>query len=134
MPPFDYVTKIQGFRLLRKRGLPSVATTWDFQTTPEFSAESAHRLFAELPDNCYISFLDAWKREESCFFVRRDGERFLVKRGRGMPRWSVETINRILEWFMASPFVSKPLDSFESFTLSSIPEHLRDQHLNESLA
>ncbi len=134
MPPRDYPMTIPGFRFLRERELPPVATSWDFQTTPEFSAESARRLFAELPDDCDVAFLDAWTREESWFFVRRDGAQHFVKRGRGMPPWTVETIDKIVEWFMASPLVTKPVDSFESFTVTSIPEHQRDQHLNESLA
>ena len=134
MLPHDYPMTIPGFRLLRRRELPPVATSWDFQTTSEFSAESARRLFAELPDNCDIAFLDAWKREESWFFVRRDGERHWVKRGRGMSSWTVESLDSIVEWFVASPLVTKPVDAFESFTVTSIPEHLRRQQLNESSA
>ena len=134
MPLRDYPTTIPGLRLLRQRELPPVAPSWDFQTTPEFSAQSARRLFAELPDGYDIAFLDGWKREENWFFIRRDGGRFFVKRGRGMPPWTVETIDSIVEWFMASPLVTKPVDSFESFTVTSIPEHQRAQHLNESLA
>jgi len=128
MPHGDYPTTIPGFRLRCQRELPPVATSWDFQTTPEFAAESARRLFAELPEDYHIAFLDAWKREESWFFVRRDGERLFVKPGRGMSTWKEETMHKIVELFMASPLVCKPLDSFESFTVSSIPEHLRDLH------
>jgi len=122
----DYPTKITGFRLLRRRELPSVATSWDFQTTSGFSAESARLLFFDLPEDFDIAFLDAWKREESWFFVRRDGKRLFVKRGRGSSSWEEETVEKIVELFMASPLVRKPCDSFESFTVSSIPEDLRD--------
>lgn len=134
MPQLDYPLTIPGIRFLRERELAPVAISRDYQTTPEFCAASARRLFAELP-GCYdVAFLDAWKREESWFFVRRDGVRLFVKRGRGIPPWTVETIDSVVEWFVASPLVAKPVDSFESFTVSSVPEHLRDLHLHESMA
>ncbi len=51
-----------------------------------------------------------------------------------MPTWTVETIGSIVEWFLASPLVAKPVDSFESFTIISIPEHLGSLHLPENYA
>jgi hypothetical protein len=132
MSPRDYPLTIPGFRLLDEQVSPPEGMYWEFQTTPEFSVESARRFFIELPEDRDVAFIDVWKRHESWFFVRRDGERLFVKRGHGEPPWNVENMEKVVEWFMASPFVTKPVGSFASFTVTPIPDYLRGVHLNET--
>jgi hypothetical protein len=129
----DYATAVPGFRLIRREKRPPDGTIWFFQTEDGFSKDSARRLFAELPDDFIISFVERAIATEGWLFVRHDGDRCFVKRGHGVSPWNPEAIEQIMEWFMASPLVSNPLGVIESFTVSSMPEHLRDQHLNESL-
>ena len=129
----NYATGVRGFRLLRREERPPDGTIWFFQTQDGFSKDSARRLFEELPDNFSISFVEGGTVTERWLFVCHDCGRYFVKRGHGIPPWNIETIDQILEWFMASPFVCNPLGAIESFTVSSIPEDLRDQHLNEAL-
>ena len=124
----DYATGIPGFRLLRREER-SPYTIWFFQTQDGISKDSARRLFAELPDDCFVSFVERGTAAERWVFVCHDGGRYHVKRGHGMPPWNIETIEQILEWFMASPFVSNPLGAIESFTVSSIPDGFVRQRL-----
>ena len=108
---------------------PPDGTIWFFQAKAGNLGESARRLFAELPDDHRIAFVDTRTLAELWVFVIRDGELYFVKRGHGMSPWEVETIDRILECFLASLFASKPIYAIESFVVSSIPEYLREQHL-----
>lgn len=132
MPKGDYPSSISGFRFLQRRELPPVATCWDFQTTEASSPDSARRLFADLPEDCEISFFDPDAgQEEAWLFVRRAGQRYFIKRvRRGSSPWTEQPVESVLVSFAASPLVQKPADSFASFTISSIPDHQRHDHIN----
>ena len=133
MPKGDYPSSIEGFRFLQERELPPVATCWDFQTTEAFQPGSAVRLLADLPEDCELSFVDPGaKEEEGWLFVRRAGQRYFVRRVcRGCsPSWAERSLPDVLASFLASPLVQKPVGLFDSFTVSSIPEHERHEHIS----
>jgi hypothetical protein len=133
MPKRDYPSAIDGVRFLKKRELPPVSTCWDFQTVEMFPIEFARRLFNDLPEDCEISFFDPEAgQEEAWVFVRREGQRYLVQRvrhGSSTP-WSEQSLSTVLTSFSSSPLVQKPSGSFESFTVSCIPDHQRYEHIN----
>jgi hypothetical protein len=52
--------------------------------------------------------------------------------GRGSSTWADEPFERVLTLFSSSPLVRKPAASFASFTVSTIPEHQRYEHINET--
>ncbi len=133
MPKGDYPSNIEGFRFLKQRELPPVATCWDFQTTEAFQIDSARRLLSDLPEDCELSFFDPEHgEEESWLFVSRAGPRFCVKRvRRGASPWAEQSFDTVLASFLASPLVQKPAGSFESFTVSVIPDHQRYDHVLE---
>ena len=129
----DYPTSIRGFHFLQRRELPPVSTCWDFQVTESLSPDSARRLLAELPEDYQLDFFDPEPRvqEESWLLVRRVGQRYFVKRvDRGSLPWEEHPLERVLALFAASPLVQKPKDPFTSFTVSSIPDHQRHDHIN----
>jgi len=132
MPKGDYPASINGFRFLKQRELPPVATWWDFQTTEAFQPDSARRLLDDLPEDCELSFFDPEHgREEAWLFVRRAGQRFFVKKvRRGSSPWAEQSFDSVIVAFLASPLVQKPAGSFDSFTVSSIPDHQRYDHIN----
>ena len=133
MPKGDYPSTIDGIRFLKKRELPPVSTSWDYQTVEKFSAESARCLFNDLPEDCQISFFDPEAtQEEGWVFVRRVGQRYFVQRVRhgSFPPWREQSLASILDSFSSSPLVRQPSNSFESFTVSSIPDHQRREHIN----
>lgn len=133
MPKGDYASVIDGVRFLKRRELPPVSTSWDYLTVERFPIESAQRLFSGLPEDCQISFFDPGAtQEEGWVFVRRVGQRYFIQRVRhgSFPPWSEQSLASILDAFSASPLVQKPSDSFESFTVSSIPDHQRHEHIN----
>jgi hypothetical protein len=133
MPKGDYPSGIAGVRFLTERELPPVSTSWDFQTAGAFSADSARRLFSELPEDCQISFFDPDAgNEEAWLFVRRVGERYFVQSVRHgcFPPWREQALKSVLDAFCASPLVQGPSDSFASFSVSSIPSHQRYEHVN----
>ena len=131
MPKGDYPSSINGFRFLKQRELPPVSTCWDFQTTDAFQADSARRLLTDLPEECELSFVDPEHgQEEAWLFVRRADQRFFVKKvRRGSSPWAEQSFDSVLTSFLASPLVQKPADSFDSFTVSSIPDHQRYDHI-----
>ena len=133
MPKGAYPSSIDGFRFLKQRQLPPVATCWDFQTTDAFRVNSARRLLSELPEDCELSFFDPDHGiEEAWLFVRRAGLRFYVKKvRRGSSDWGEQSFDGVLASFLASPLVQKPAGCFDSFTVSSIPEHQRYDHHRE---
>jgi hypothetical protein len=134
MPKGDYPSAIDGVRFLKKRELPPVSMCWDFQTGEMFPAESARRLFNDLPEDCEISFIDPEAgQEEAWIFVRRAGQHYFVRRVRhgSFPPWSEQSLETVLASFSSSPLVRNPSDSFESFTVSSIPDHQRYEHTKE---
>jgi hypothetical protein len=126
MKTADYASGIKGFRLLQN-GEPG----YQYQTAAGFALESAVRLFTDLPDSCEICFFDPEaKKEEGYIFVRRVGGTYKVMRARrGFSEWKTEEIDRIVALFQSSPLVLKPLDSFESFRVSLIPDHQRSDHI-----
>ena len=65
-------------------------------------------------------------------FVRRSGDRYFVRKVRrgNLQTWNEQSLSRILDFFRLSPLVQKPSDSFASFTVSSIPDHQRYEHIN----
>jgi hypothetical protein len=133
MPRGDYPSSIDGFRFLQERELPAVATCWDFQTTESFQRGSAVRLLADLPEDCELSFVDPGaQQEEAWLFVRRAGQRYFVKRvTRGSSRpWVEQPLPTVLASFLASPLVQQPVGMFDSFTVSSIPDHQRYEHVS----
>jgi len=132
MPKGDYPSSISGFRFLQQRELPPVATCWDFQTTEASPPDSARLLLADLPEDCELSYFDPeYGQEEAWLFVRRAGRRYFVKRvRRGSSPWAEQPVESVLASFAASPLVQKPAGSFASFTVSSIPDHQRYDHIN----
>ena len=112
----DYASCIKGFRLL------SGESGYQYQTTADFSLESATRLLTDLPAQCEVSFFDPEaKQEESWIFVRRVGSHFRVMRAsRGFSKWKDESLERVIEMFLACPLVKKPLDDFDSFRVDLI--------------
>jgi hypothetical protein len=130
MPRGDYPVSIEGFRFLQQRELPPVSTCWDFQTTETFQSRSARRLLAELPEDCQLSFLDPeGGKEEAWLFVRRSAQHYFIQEvRRGSSSWTEQPLEAVLASFLASPLVAKPIGSFDSFTVSSIPEHQRHEH------
>ena len=131
MPKGDYPSGIDGLRFLGERELPPVSTSWEFQTTRAFSADSARRLFIELPEDRQIDFSDPEAgREEAWIFVRRTGQHYFIQRVRhGLyPPWNEQPLSSVLAFFTASPLVQKPSASFASFTVSSVPDHRRHEH------
>jgi len=132
MPKGDYPSRIDGLRFLARRELPPVSTCWDFQMVPAFPPDSARRLLSDLPEDCEISFFDPDAgQEESWIFVRRVGLRYFVRTVRHgrFPPWGEQSLDSILASFALSPLVQKPADSFASFTVSSIPDHQRYDHI-----
>jgi hypothetical protein len=127
----DYPSSINGFRFLKQRELPPVSTCWDFQTTEASSTDSIRRLFADLPEDCQLSYFDPEHGgEEAWLFVRRVGQRYFVMRvRRGSSPWIEKSLESVLGSFTASPLVQKPAGSFASFTVSSIPDHQRFDHI-----
>ena len=132
MPKGDYPSAISGFRFLQERELAPVSTCWDFQTVNVFPSDSARRLLEDLPEDCQISFFDPIEHdEEAWIFVRRVGQQYFAQEvRRGSPRlWVEQPFERVLASFTASPLVQKPTGSFASFTVSSIPDHQRYEHI-----
>jgi hypothetical protein len=132
MPKGDYPSSIDGFRFLQERESRPVATCWNFQTTESFQPGSAVRLLADLPEDCELSFFDpSAKQEEAWLFVRRAGQHYFVKKvGRVSSPWVGRPLSAVVASFLASPLVQKPVGSFDSFSVSSIPEHQRYEHIN----
>jgi hypothetical protein len=133
MPKGDYPLSIDGFRFLQERESPPVATCWNFQTTESFQPGSAVRLLADLPEDCELSFFfdPGAKQEEAWLFVRRVGRRYFVRKvGRVSSPWVGRSLAAVLASFLASPLVQKPVGSFDSFTVSSIPDHQRYEHFS----
>jgi len=132
MPRGDYPSSINGFRFLQQRELPPVATCWDFQTSEALPTDSARRLLADLPEDCELSFLDPeHEQEEAWLFVRRAGQRYFVKKvHRGSSPWTEQSFESVFASFMASPLLRRPVESFDSFTVSSITDHQRYEHIN----
>ena len=135
MPKGDYPSQIEGLRFLARRELPPVSTCWDFQTIRSFPSDSARRLLSELPEDCEISFFDPDAgQEEAWVFVRRAGDRYFahtVRHG-SFPPWREQSLEHILASFASSPLVQKPADTFASFTISSIPDHQRYDHVKKA--
>jgi len=134
MPKGDYPSGIAGLRFLQERELPPVSTCWDFQTIQAFPLDSARRLLSDLPEDCQIDFFDPDAgQEEAWIFVRRVGSRYFVQRVRhgSFPPWDEQPFTSVLTSFTSSPLVQKPADSFASFTISSIPDHQRYEHIKE---
>lgn len=127
----DYPSSIDGFRFLQEGESPQVATCWNFQTTESFQPGSAVRLLADLPEDCELSFFDpSAKQEESWLFVRRAGQRYFVKKvGRVASPWVGRPLAAVLASFLASPLVQKPVGYFDSFSISSIPDQQRYEHV-----
>ena len=128
----DYPSAISGFRFLQQRELSPVSTCWDFQTANVFPSDSAWRLLEALPEDCQISFFDPLAHdEEAWIFVRRVGQQYFAQEvRRGASRlWIEQPVESVLASFRASPLVQKPAGSFASFTLSSIPDHQRYDHI-----
>lgn len=133
MPKGDYPSGIDGLRFLKKRELPPVSTCWDFQTIPAFPPDSARRLLSDLPEDCEISFIDPDAgNEEGWLFIRRVGQQYFVQRVRHgrFPPWEKQLLSSILTSFTSSPLVQKPAELFASFTISSIPDHQRYEHIS----
>jgi len=131
----NYPSKISGFRFLRTRELmPPVAILWDFQVTEEFQPDSARRLLTELPEDHELSYFDPDAGpEEAWIFVRRVGHRFYIQKvSRGSSRdWAETSVSAVIDSFVTSASVQKPSDSFDSFTVSPIPDHQRSDHLKD---
>jgi hypothetical protein len=128
----SYPSAIKGFRFLKQRELAPVSTAWDYQLTEDFSVESANKLFSTLPEDCSIAFFDPkFPREEAYLSVRRIRESFFVselRQGSSGRSWKEYLFSDLLSCFMSSPRIQKPLDSFESFSIYSIPDHQRYWH------
>jgi hypothetical protein len=134
MPKGDYPSRIPGFRFLGERHLAPVSTSWDFQASQAFPADSARRLFSELPEDCQISFFDPEAgQQEAWIFVRRDGQQYFTQRVRhgSYPPWKEQPLSIVLASFTSSPLVQKPSESFPSFSVSSIPDHQIHEHTSE---
>jgi hypothetical protein len=134
MPKGDYPAGIEGIRFFGHQELPPVSTSWNFQTAKAFPIDSARRLLSKLPEDCQISFFDPEAgHEEAWLFVRRVGQRYFVQRVRHgcSPPWNEESLESIITSFVSSPLVKMPSDAFESFTISSIPDHQRYDHINK---
>ncbi len=118
MKTADYASGIRGFRFLP--GDPG----YQYQTTPDFSRESAVQLLEALPAGCQVSFFDPEeKKEEAWIFVRRVGGTFQIMRARrGFSKWKDESLERVLTLFMSSPLVKKPRDDFDSFRVDLIDD------------
>ncbi len=117
----DYATEIEGVRLMKRRELQPVATSWDYQIAPEFTRNAAQRLFEELPDDCEIVCFDPEEpTEERYIFVRCRSGLFEIRRGGHgwISDWKEDSLERIVDLFSASPLVAKPHPDFESFTVS----------------
>jgi hypothetical protein len=132
----EYPLGISGIRFLKKRDLPPVSTCWDFQTGAAFPIDSARRLFGDLPEDYQISFFDPEHGDAECWIkVRRSGARYFVQKLRHgvFPPWAEQSLSSVLASFISSPLVRKPAGSFASFTVSSIPEHQRNEHTKECI-
>jgi hypothetical protein len=118
MKTADFASGIKGFRFLP--GEPG----YQYQTTQDFSLESAMKLLRGLPPNCQMSFFDPEeKKDEAWIFVRRVGGGFQVMRAnRGFSKWKDEPLDRVLQLFMSSPLVKKPLEDFDSFRVDLIAD------------
>jgi hypothetical protein len=131
----DYPSAIEGFRFLTRRELPPVSTCWDFQTIEVLPTDSGRRLVSDLPEDCQISFFDSEHGGvEAWIQVRRTGPRYFVQRLRHgyFGPWAEQSFESVLASFLASPLVQKPAGSLPSFTVSSIPDHQRNEHAKKS--
>ena len=134
-----YPSEIPGFRFLQRRELEPVSICWDFEITADFSRESARQLFAALPDDLEISYLDTdtlRPREEAYSFIRHEGGRYyamMAIRG-GSQEWFEREEENVVQSFMSSPLVKEPLTSFASFTVATIANHQRNDHRKEQEA
>jgi hypothetical protein len=117
----DYASTIEGVRFLHRKELEPVATVWEYQVTDRFSADSARRVFTDLPDGLEISCFDLDEKEEEAYaFIRRVGRNLLFRRGghgwmSGPEEGSLEQAVAVL---LASPFVKRPDSRFESFRVT----------------
>jgi hypothetical protein len=117
----NYATAIEGVHFKKRREIPPVATSWDYQIAPEFTRAAARRLFEELPSDCEIVCFDPEEpTEERYVFFRRQRGRFEIRKGGHgwLSDWKEELLDRIVDLFSASPFVAKPHPDFESFTVT----------------
>jgi hypothetical protein len=117
----EYASLIDGVRFVRRKELEPVATVWEYQVADGFTAESARRVFTELPDGLEICCFDLdEKKEEAYAFVRRVGRSLMFRRGGHgwMSEPKEETLERVVQVLMARPFVKKPNSDFESFRVT----------------
>lgn len=131
----DYPEAIDGLRFLQRRELPPVSSCWDYQVAETFSETSANRLAAELPEDLQITFFDPHADgEEAWVCVRRWGPRYLVqnlRHGR-FGAWTDHPLDAVVALLKTSPLVKNPRGEFASFTVSTIPQHQRHDHLRSS--
>src|SRR5688572_28751451 len=101
MKTADFTSEIKGFRFLP--GEPG----YQYQTTPDFSLESAVKLLGGLPPNFQLSFFDPEEeKDEAWILVRRvDGNFQVMRSNRGFSKWTEESLDRVLHLFMSSPLV-----------------------------
>lgn len=117
----DYASTIEGVRFFHRKELEPVATKWEYQVTDRFSADSARRVFTDLPDGLDISCLDLGEKNEEMYaFIRRVGHHLLFRRGgHGWMSGSKEvTLEQAVAVLLASPFVKRPDARFESFSVT----------------
>ena len=124
--PFD----IRGLRRISQTDFPDWAPSSEFQTTPDFSLESARSLLSLLPSNAQLSYLDPERdcdvsSEPAFVFVRRVDDCFFEQIGRHgyLSGWSEAPFARILSSFASCRLVRSPIDGFASFSLTSYPKH-----------
>ena len=136
LKPGMFPSAISGFKFVERRELRPVATCWDFQTTKDFSNESARILLAALPEGFCISYTDpesdgSGQGEETCILVRRDDQEYYVQKvshGCFSAEWELWPCEQVITSFIESPLVKKPFESMPSFTVATIPDHQRECH------
>lgn len=117
----DYASSIEGVRFFHRKELEAIATVWEYQVTDSFTADSARRVFTDLPDGLEICCLDLGeKKEEAYAFIRRVGRGLVFRRGGHgwMSEPKEDSLERAVHVLMASPFVKKPDSRFESFRVT----------------
>lgn len=121
MKPGEYASAIEGVRFFRRKEMEPVASVWEYQVTDGVTPDSAHRLFAELPDGLEICCFDLSEgRHETYCFIRRVGQRLILRRGGH--GWMIEpkeaSLDEAVQVLLASPLVKKPDPRLESFRVT----------------